>query len=247
MLWECEVRWRNEAKGISNYKSLLDEIRHRRKGDEVVCLGTFNYDTLLEDALPGVGLTVQGMSDYVAGHRHYKVVKLHGSINWAHPVEGAIEYRNPNAAWQVIEAHIEGIIELQIGRTFVRVTSHPCGVQDGVGLFPAIAIPVEAKSKFECPQEHLEFLCQHLKKTDRLLLIGWRATEAHFLDLLAEHLPGNVRALIVAGNETEAVNIGRRLESRLKEALIKFSFERAPGGFSDLIINNRSQAILASG
>jgi hypothetical protein len=247
MLWDCEARWRAEAKGISNYKSLLDQIRHRRKGREIICLATFNYDTLLEDALPGLGLTLQAMSDYVAGHPHYRVVKLHGSINWAHPVEGAIEYRNPGAAWQVVEAHIERIKELRIANTFVRVASHPCGVQDGVGLFPAIAIPLEAKGSFECPQEHLKFLCEHLARTDRLLLIGWRATEAHFLDLLGKHLPGRVRALIVAGNEAEAVNIGRRLESKLKESLIELSFERAPGGFSDLIINNRGQAILESG
>lgn len=86
MLWDCEAQWRAEAKGISNYKSLLDQIRHARKDDEV-CLATFNYDTLLEDALPGIGLTLQAMSDYVAGHPHFKVVKLHGSINWAHQVE----------------------------------------------------------------------------------------------------------------------------------------------------------------
>jgi len=116
----------------------------------------------------------------------------------------------------------------------------PCGA----GLFPAVAIPVEIKSHFECPHEHLEFLCEHLMRTDRLLLIGWRATEAHFLDLLAKHLPGHVRALIVAGNEMEAVNIGRTLESQLKTGHIALTFEVFRGGFSELIVKNGSEIIL---
>ena len=88
------------------------------------------------------------------------------------------------------------------------------------------------------------FLCEHLKRTDRLLLIGWRATEAHFLDLLAKHLPGHVRPLIVAGNEMEAVNIDRTLESQLKTGHIALTFEVFPGGFSDLIVKNGNEIIL---
>jgi hypothetical protein len=53
-----------------------------------------------------------------------------------------------------------------------------------------------------------------------------------------------VRALIVAGSETEAVNIGRTLESRLKTGKIALTFEVFPGGFSDLIVKNGSEIIL---
>jgi hypothetical protein len=239
MLWECTRRWRDQAKGISNYKSLLDQIRHRRKADDVVCLATFNYDTLLEDAMPGIGLTIGGLADYVGGHPHYKIIKVHGSVNWARQVETSIVYQNENA-WQAAYAHIERADQLKLSSAFVHVDSFPCGR----GLFPAVAIPVEVKSHFECPQEHLDFLCKHLERTDRLLLIGWRATEAHFLDLLAKHLPGHVRALIVAGSEREAINIGRGLESRLKMGQISIRCEAASGGFSDLIVKNSSGMIL---
>jgi hypothetical protein len=239
VLWECTRHWKDHAKGISNYKSLLDQIRHRRKADEVVCLATFNYDTLLEDAMPGIGLTIGGLADYVGGHPHYKVIKVHGSVNWARQIETSIAYQSENA-WQAAYTHIERADQLELTNTFVRVDSFPCGR----GLFPAVAIPVEVKSHFECPQEHLDFLCEHLKRTDRLLLVGWRATEAHFLDLLAAHLPGHVRALVVAGSEREAINIGRGLESRLKTGLISITCEAASGGFSDLIVKNRVEIIL---
>ena len=81
MLWEYTRHWKDQAKGISNYKSLLDQIRHRSKIDEVFYLPTFNYDTLLEDAGPGIGLRIGGLPDYVGGHPYYKVIKLHGSVN----------------------------------------------------------------------------------------------------------------------------------------------------------------------
>lgn len=42
----CEAKWRENTRGITNYLSLLREIRRTHSGDEPVCLVTFNYDTL---------------------------------------------------------------------------------------------------------------------------------------------------------------------------------------------------------
>lgn len=52
MLWHCETEWENQTLGLSNYKTLLDEIKHYRKPDEKVLLVTFNYDRLLDKAVP---------------------------------------------------------------------------------------------------------------------------------------------------------------------------------------------------
>ena len=65
------------AGGVTNYKTLLDQLEHYRRPDETVCLVTFNYDTLLEDALPTVGLKVLEIADYISSDR-YKLIKLHG-------------------------------------------------------------------------------------------------------------------------------------------------------------------------
>jgi hypothetical protein len=66
MLWGCEHRWRGIAKGVTNYKALLDLIARWRKPHEQVCLVTFNYDTLLEDALTVVGVNIKELDDYIA-------------------------------------------------------------------------------------------------------------------------------------------------------------------------------------
>ena len=42
MLWECERRWKELAGGVTNYKTLLDQLEHYRRPDETVCLVTFN-------------------------------------------------------------------------------------------------------------------------------------------------------------------------------------------------------------
>jgi hypothetical protein len=63
MLHHTLARWANVTHGLSNYKTLLFEIEHRRPAEEDVVLVSFNYDTLLEDALPTVGINITSIDD----------------------------------------------------------------------------------------------------------------------------------------------------------------------------------------
>ena len=83
MLRECQKRWDATGAGVTSYKSLLDTIRHHRKPEGRVCLVTFNYDTMLEDALSEMRVQLSSeMSSYIADDV-CKVFKVHGSVNWA--------------------------------------------------------------------------------------------------------------------------------------------------------------------
>jgi len=42
--------WLKETSGVTNYATLIDQIRHRNTTGEPVCLVTFNYDLLLDRA-----------------------------------------------------------------------------------------------------------------------------------------------------------------------------------------------------
>ena len=62
------------------------------------------------------------------------------------------------------------------------VDGYPMLVNAGRLIFPALAIPVEGKDEFSCPKRHVERLRNLLAGASRIMTIGWRATEAHFLE-----------------------------------------------------------------
>lgn len=240
MLWECESRWNeNATQGVTNQKTLLDQIERWRKPNEQVCLVTFNYDTMLETALSTVGIEIRTLPDYIADSR-YKLIKLHGSVNWGRRVE--VPHRLlQGGAWPVINALIHNADALRISQDYALVDNYPIHVKNGSALFPALAIPVESKLDFECPEEHLEALRTAIPEVDKLMVIGWRAAETTFLDLLAQNLQRPVRGLVVAGGHEQAVETADRLAT----AGVNGSYEPTDVGFTDLVVNRLADDFLS--
>jgi hypothetical protein len=88
-IYRSQKEWRTFTGRITNYLSLLREIERNNRTGNPVCLLTFNYDTLLEDGLQDLGVEIRQMNDYTAEDRVFKVVKIHGSINWGQVVTRA--------------------------------------------------------------------------------------------------------------------------------------------------------------
>lgn len=244
ILWKCGEEWRKVAKGVTNYKALLDQIERMHKKDEPVCLVTFNYDTLLEDALSHFGLPIEAIADYTNRHPFYRVFKLHGSVNWARTVENRIRSEYPNHALFVAHEWIERAAELHITDQYELCGgAHPTTISGGRPAFPAIAIPVERKQHFECPPKLIEELVELLPHVTRVLVVGWRATEEHFLQLLRTNLRPGVQLHVVAGNLKEA----DEALANIAQALIG----RAPAhastsdqGFTDFIVSGKAERFL---
>jgi hypothetical protein len=237
--------WLEIAQGVTNYKTLLDQIERWRKPGQEVCLATFNYDTMLEAALPTVGVKIQRMDDYIA-NKHYKVIKLHGSINWAREINIDIRSKNPGTICDdVINQAADLVSPNSMSLNYSIVTGYLIGKADDKVLFPALAIPVETKSSFECPEQHLNMVRQCIKKVSKLLLIGWRGMEDHFLHLLSEHLPSGISIMAVNGRADDA----KQTLMRLEKAGIKF--EAVPSdpmkvGFSEFVVQRIGEAFLKS-
>ena len=214
ILWRCENRWKLFTSGVSNYRTFMDQIAEWTEPLGQILLVTFNYDRLLEDAMTAVRLNIKQLPDYISD-RKFKLIKLHGSINWTRPILVVSDGWERISGRDVINEVISRFNELQVSSEIQITTQIPMAKhKDGKhALFPAIAIPVQNKADFECPPAHLEALQECLPNVTKLVVIGWRGAENHFKKLLAERLRGTIPTLIVGGNAESAIETLENLTS----------------------------------
>jgi len=236
MIENCGNDWKSETRGITNYVTLLDQLRRHRKPGDPVLLVTFNYDKMIEDALPSVGVAVDELSHYISDDA-FKLFKLHGSVNWAHEVETEIPNLPERNPWDVAKELIHRVADLQISNRYRMVVGQPISKVEDIPLFPAIAIPVENKSGFKCPSDHVDCLRAHLEMVTKILIVGWRATERHFLDLLRGAVTDKIPVQVVAGGRGP----GEEVLSHFAAAGISVLGEALDAGFSHYVLNRTAE------
>jgi hypothetical protein len=254
--------WRQAHGGVTNHRTLLDQVR-RAGLNEPTWLVTFNYDRLIEDALLGAGLNLEptaarqtDLARYVTDTR-YRLAKLHGSVDWGwisndpNPtdVQSAMATLIQKMALPPSQPPDLPVLSDSIAQMAQTSPTESLFMRsvDRYAVFPAIAIPTETKRTFECPDQHLKALKQDLPKVTKMIVIGWRATEDHFLDLLAGDSGGpKLELLIACGNTDESVATLDRLQRRFN--LVSDRKDRgATGlGFTDLIRSRMVEEFLAS-
>jgi hypothetical protein len=113
----------------------------------------------------------------------------------------------------------------------------------GAYVFPALAIPLVTKLDFECPRAHRELLHECIPLVSKILVIGWRGAEKHFLTLLSA-LDGSRRipGLVVAGDRGRAseVIVG------LARASDRVTWSASEGGFSDFVTSGEADSFLSA-
>jgi len=196
----------------------------------MVAYVTFNYDTLLERAcLHEAQLSMVDLTSYIS-HDRLKVFKPHGSINWAHPL--VLDPPPPNVNDR--DYVIQNAIRLNIPEEFV-LHEGSAGSR-GLEAVPALAVPIESKAVFECPPDHISLLKELLPEVDRLLIIGWRATERNFTALLRACSRELRSALVACAGEEESASTARRIcDARGSMAVRGFQSWENRLGFSDLV------------
>jgi hypothetical protein len=233
---ECSKGWLKDVDGVTNHKTLVDQILERPS--ERTLLVTFNYDELIEDALLGLGFRTEYFQDYITRLSQFALYKLHGSIGWARLVKPSkpIPYRE-----LIDEATNHNPHE----KTGFRMYDNPnvATIDDWLAI-PAITVPVYKKSSFECPAEHLDNLVSYLPRVDKILAIGWRAKEAHFMSLLTQYLR-HLRAIWVVSKD-DANTILRDLTDLLSSkftphAVSTQAFEH---GFTSFVTTKAGRALL---
>ena len=182
------------------------------------------------------------MSDYVASPR-FKFFKVHGSINWVRTVRAQeLPTEHSGHQWAAANLVIENAATLSFSKEYALAAEYPSGINGQEYVAPAIAIPLEDKTDFECPADHLGLLQHLLPQTDRLLVVGWRATEQHFLRMLHAGLKAPIRCHIACGNK----QAGEETAGRLLAAGIGGDYVVSDSGFTDMITRRELDRFLCA-
>jgi hypothetical protein len=234
LLHKVTEEWTSLTNGVTNCAPLLKEILRFNNPDEQVCLVTFNYDSLLERALYTFDFKCRVPEEHFDSHPILKLFKLHGSVDWSRLVD------LPHGTRLVPQHLIEQADTIQLTDEFVLANATiPYDMHSfGQPIFPAIAIPVQTKSEayFECPRSHLTYLGQMLDNVTKILIIGWQAREAHFLQMLRRKLPLLRQVMVVGANAQDAENILRYFLEQTGKRLLAQNRYVGQGGFTQFIV-----------
>jgi hypothetical protein len=252
-------RWSEAASGLTWYLTLLNHLFDwMRRTGATIRLATFNYDLLLDSALTALvgGWELSDVASYIQ-RRDFRLFKLHGSIDWSRIAYTSDSFgTNLEAALYFAREHNVGTGPIEVRRVNqvlgeARRSPPPAPWEITV---PALAVPMSDKTAFECPVDHENALRGDLPDVTHVLVIGWRAAEAHAVDLLdgdglADHglMPG-YRLGIVSGDEDGAHetqrNLGRVAEKgrQLLEVTDGFSglITRLATEFDNFLIHDRA-------
>jgi len=172
----------------SSAGSYTDFFQILREQKDLVTIITFNYDTLIEFSIEGLSHDRRffNLPDYINGD-NFNLVKLHGSWHWFRELNNYIE-STPNNDFEEIVAQICGLKSFRFGEFKKFAVPLQTNVRQSLTKnskkwFPAISAPLTGKD-YTCPDDHVEFAINSLAMADELIVIGYRARDVGFRELL---------------------------------------------------------------
>lgn len=144
---------------------------------------TLNYDLLLERTLERVYTHQFKYPDaYTPNEKNWSLIKIHGSANWGKNVLNKNCNKSAGDAAAVLAS--VGEEELELSQEIIMLSSHQDRIVRGNFYYPALAVPVEGKSDFVCPPEHVHHMQDFLGKCSSFLIIGFSALDDDLLNQL---------------------------------------------------------------
>lgn len=214
LLSNVERGWVTAHGSVTAYTALCTELERWRSGtDAHINFITFNYDTLLDQALEAFGPDPKWTRRDGGRHESVRLFKVHGSIDWSRRVN--VVAPTNGQSWEskpAVNAYYEAAYRCFADPSWcpappfspverLSSTLQAGMVGEGPELrVPALAIPTLSKSAFELPDGEEDELREALRRTDRVMVIGWAGKEAHFAKLVHNVMgPGSLgqRLLIV--------------------------------------------------
>ena len=180
LLFTVTTEWTGKTSGVTNYSPVIGEILRLNKDDNPSAWSPST--TTFSSIAHYTPLITSHVNQQFESHPVLKFFKPHGSVDWVRFVDIPSEVRlQPQHLIQSADT-----IQLLNMWATVGSPAQADNLSLGRTVFPAIAIPVQNKthSTFECPASHLTYLKELLPQVTKILIIGWQASEAHFLEML---------------------------------------------------------------
>jgi hypothetical protein len=223
--------------GVTRYTRLVQRL-HEWQSEEKrrLVFVSFNYDLLLESACAQVwGFQWGKRESYVIGD-HALILKPHGSVQWEAPDQSLAPAALPVASaaeWTVnhaknLEPDLKRLWCFNLDST--ALTREPA--------IPVLAMPMAGKSDFLWPPEQREAFDSLKQSVTRVLTLGWRAAEPHFVQLMHSAVCDEHKRMVVTGGrsaENDAVHVHARLDEATGPPLLKH--RTITDGFSGLDVD----------
>lgn len=204
LLYHCSSEYVYTGNQYATLISNLMDI----KGDAEVTFVTFNYDTLVEQAMIDMRILPKNLDKL----DHYidsdiKLIKPHGSVNWIHRINDNLQ--KPTGDNDVVSILFSMFPneEPKIDESEIRIDDHwstgrsISDYRDPYIHYPALAIPLNKKSEFICPPTHIAALERVLSNAKNIVTIGWRGREEHFGAMLSSCRKNRPRLFVVSGGD----------------------------------------------
>lgn len=224
----------------NQYGTLIAKIMDIKKDAEVTFV-TFNYDTLIEQAMIDLGLMpreFEKMDSYINGP--IKLIKPHGSVNWVHRINASKFFQSGSGILTTYfsmhpDSEPEFNEEVRIDDDWVHARNI-VDYREPYIHYPAIAVPVNEKNEFVCPKSHIQVLDDALSRARNIVTVGWRGREELFCRKLEALKPNRPILTVVSGGKNGAQS-AQEIQDFLRVTYLNNARQHGPfaDGFSGFI------------
>jgi len=179
----------NYFKSVNNYVDLIQQIKNNGGN---ACFVSYNYDLLLEKSLNFDKL--ENTNRYIGNP--IDLIKIHGSCNWFYR-RRVNSWGESKSCYDLALAAAQNIVENEdYGKEIVILNSKKCknmyseeyDPMSCITYLPALALPINNKDNYVCPESHIDSLKNRIDFADRIIIIGWRAADSFLIDLLNDKI-----------------------------------------------------------
>jgi hypothetical protein len=229
---ETTANWANECFGATTYAEFVNRLnKWSHDSRKLVNYITFNYDILLEEALINLDQRFGDLDDYIKPPAvgSPNVIRPHGCVRWYQIMQSATSLTALPSPSEIIShaGDLTATDNFTLGQPDHQLFDSLGGRRIPV---PAIAIPVDNKKAFICPERHVNTLREILRGTKVLLAIGWRGTDPHMSEELRSWIPPKTDLFACSGSVEDSAETIRAmgLNQAQMRPLTNISFSELP-------------------